>query len=149
MSFKDVSSYSETNRNTQAETLNCLRIGKENLWKDHNAKHPVMLLLEPKKKLLILKGWWIKKPYPYLKILGNRNEPTMAVLAQHTKIFTSLKVTVLKHSVKQCRTILNSISGINNETAYKLSNTICILSCIHPRYCKKTIKTTSVILIIF
>ena len=96
-----------------------------------------------------LKGQWVRKIHSYLKILGNTNEPTMAVLAQHTKIFTSLRVTVLKHSVKQCRTILNSISGINNETAYKLSNTICILSCIHPRYCKKTIKTTSVILIIF
>ena len=50
-----------------------------------------------KQRFPSLKGQAVKKTNSYLKILDNTKEPTIAVLAQHTKIFTSLRIAVLKH----------------------------------------------------
>ena len=51
-----------------------------------------------------LKGQSVKKTHPDLKIPGSTNETTLAVLAQHTTIFTSLRIIAFKHSIKQYRT---------------------------------------------
>ena len=59
------------------------------------------------------------KAHQYLKILSSTDEPTMAVLAQNTKISTSLKITILKHSIKQYRTILNNPNSINSMKQHK------------------------------